>query len=114
MSLAFFWSLIAVMGCVTLLSRIAPFLFQNNEIIRKLCGEDSRLSVLGPAMLASIAASTIIPGLMKTVESGRLMDIAAYCLALAAVAAILKISRNSGLAVIGAMIFYAAMRFLIS
>ena len=111
MSVTSYWIIVFIMAGVTLLSRTLPFLLHDkSRIFEKLCGEQSRLSVLGPAMLAAIAASTIVPGFMKTVNSGAMAEMAAYCLALGVVIPVLRISRNSGFAVISAMIFYACIR----
>lgn len=97
-----FWAAVLAMAVITYLTRGLPFMLSSrNRLLRKLSEEGSALSALGPALLAAIAAAVIVPDLWGGQRVAALLP---YLAGLA-----VRLSGNSGVAVIAGLIVYGAM-----
>ncbi|AKQ54836.1 AzlD domain-containing protein [Bordetella hinzii] len=102
-----FWAAVLAMAVITYLTRGLPFMLSSrNRLLRKLSEEGSALSALGPALLAAIAAAVIVPDLWGGQRVAALLP---YLAGLAVTALAVRLSGNSGVAVIAGLIVYGAM-----
>ena len=101
------WLAIVLMGTATYLARSLPFwLSGNSQAFNRLTEPDSPLASLGPCLLVSMMASTILPLLLANGQAGgwRLLPTMA---GLAATLLVMKFWQNVGLAVVAGMVLYA-------
>jgi len=105
-----FWTAVAAMAGVTYLTRALPFLLSARSPRLQRLAQGKALAVLGPALLAGIAAAVIVPDVIAAgTDAGRL---AAYLAGLAATAGVARRWRNTGAAVLAGLAAYALLRWL--
>jgi len=105
-----FWAAVAAMGAITYLTRALPFLLSaRSRLLEALSREGSALAVLGPALLAGIAAAVIVPDLLPE-GAGRP---AAYLGGLAITVFAARRWSNTGAAVLLGVAGYALLRALL-
>ncbi|MDR1827106.1 MAG: AzlD domain-containing protein [Methylobacteriaceae bacterium] len=109
--------ILLLMCAVTWAVRALPFfLKEDNRILRAVTDEDSPGHTLGPALIAAIAAVTIVPDFIGAVSAfdgaARLIEIVAYVVSLAVAVVVSKKTGNAGLAIILAMLVYGLAAFL--
>jgi len=105
-----FWVAVAAMAAITYLTRALPFILSaRSRLLERLSREGSALAVLGPALLAGIAAAVIVPDLLPA-GAGRPLP---YLGGLAVTACAVRRWSNTGAAVLLGVAGYALLRALL-
>ena len=119
MSAPTFWLIVVIMGLTTYATRVLPFLLgEQHKLIVWLTDENSRLSSLGPALIAAIAAATIAPDFLAVVSAAdstaaMTVETVVYGVGLVIAVLALKLTANSGAAVLVAMVFYGLAQLVV-
>lgn len=106
-----FWVAVLAMAVITFMTRALPFLLSSrNRLLQRLSQEGSRLAVLGPALLAAIAAAVIVPDLWG---DQRVAEVMPYVGGLVVTALAARLTGNTGLAVILGLAGYGGLLALV-
>lgn len=108
-----FWAAVAAMAAIIYLTRGLPFMLPpRNRLLARFSQEGSALSVLGPALLAGIAAAVVVPDLLAAAAGASAAQLAAYLGGLAVTAIAARRLENTGAAVLLGMAGYGLLRWL--
>ncbi|MCL2894941.1 AzlD domain-containing protein [Brenneria tiliae] len=109
------WIAVIGMALITYLTRALPFAIRKKS--KANTGERENgspvLAALGPSLLAAITVVTVIPGLRDAIESGISSQLS-YLVGVVTTLLILRLSNNSGVAVISGVGAYACIFYLTS
>ncbi|OZI45673.1 branched-chain amino acid transporter AzlD family protein 2 [Bordetella genomosp. 5] len=102
-----FWVAVLAMAVITFMTRALPFMLSSRHwLLKRLSQDGSRLAVLGPALLAAIAAAVIVPDLWGEQQ---VAQVAPYVGGLIVTALAARITGNTGLAVIIGLAGYGGL-----
>jgi uncharacterized membrane protein len=106
-SLDTLWLVIVVVAGFTYLARSLPFFLSgHSKLLNRMAEPDSVLAALGPCLLVSITAATLLPILYADLLAGAAKALPTF-LGLVGTLGVMKLWGDVGLAVIVGMLCYA-------
>lgn len=114
LSLENVWLVIFVVAVFTYLARCLPFFFsEHSKLLNRMAQPDSVLAALGPCLLISITAATLLPILSADMADGW-RQMVPTLLGLAGTLGAMKLWGDVGLAVIVGMASYTLGHLLLA